>query len=91
MLRIMQYFAFGNEIALTDDFVIVGATRTSAFPHSKQIKSWFALGVERPLCPLCTSPNLGEEFFWGWVNVEFKIQNSKFKILNSLRMIPLVK
>ena len=36
MLRIMQYFAFGNvafgnEVALTDDFVIVGATRTSAF------------------------------------------------------------
>ena len=29
--------AFGNEVAQTDDSVIVEATRTSALPHSKQI------------------------------------------------------
>ena len=37
--------AFGNEIAQTDDSVIVEATRTSAFPHNKQTKSWFVLGA----------------------------------------------
>ena len=37
--------AFGDEIAQTDDRVIVEATRTSAVPHSKQTKSWFAPGA----------------------------------------------
>ena len=61
--------AFGKEIAQTDDYVIVeatrtsalpkanrhslslflgtqvGATRTSASPHSKQTKSWFVMGT----------------------------------------------
>ena len=36
--------AFSDEVAWTDDSAIVGATRTSAFPHSKQIKSCFAMG-----------------------------------------------
>ena len=34
--RSLGFVAFGNEIAQTDDRVIVEATRTSAFPHSKQ-------------------------------------------------------
>ena len=46
ILKIRLACAFGNEVALTDDeFVIVWATRTSASPHSKQIKSWFAMGT----------------------------------------------
>ena len=35
--------AFGNEIAQTDDCVIVEATRTFASPHNKQTKSWFVM------------------------------------------------
>ena len=39
--------AFGDEIAQTDDRVIVEATRTSAVPspHNKQTKSWFVMGT----------------------------------------------
>jgi hypothetical protein len=36
--------AFGNEVAQTDDPVIVEATRTSAFPKNKQTDSWFVFG-----------------------------------------------
>ena len=36
--------AFGNEVAQTADRVIVEATRTSAFPKSKQTQSWFTFG-----------------------------------------------
>ena len=41
----MRYFAFGNEIALTDDFVIVGATRTSALPKSNRQSLGLLLGT----------------------------------------------
>ena len=37
LITFLGVHAFGNEIAQTDDFVIVEATRTSALPHSKQI------------------------------------------------------
>ena len=45
MPRAFGNVAFGNEIAQTDDSVIVEATHTSAVPHSKQTESWFTLGT----------------------------------------------
>ena len=40
--------AFGDEVAQTDDSVIVEATRTSASPHSKQINLGLLWGPHTP-------------------------------------------
>ena len=48
ILKIRLACAFGNEVALTDDFVIVWATRTSASPHSKQINFGLLWGEHTP-------------------------------------------
>ena len=60
--------AFGNEVAQTDDSVIVEATRTSALPHSKQTSTslfYEEEGLPRrmPLLPFRWKDAPG--LFWG--------------------------
>ena len=47
----LPWLAFGNEVARMISLcsIIEKATRTSAFPHNKQTKSWFVL--ETPHSP----------------------------------------
>ena len=81
--------AFDNKVALTDDRVIVWATYVSAFPKANRRSLGLLWGPrffrKQINLGLLWGPNANhEQAPISSLFVEFKIQNSKFKILNYL-------